>query len=174
MRLLTTIHAWYKNQKRIQRFQKRYGAAIDYSVRLFVHDEENIWMEEGVVIGAGTVLHAKNVGKSISSIFIGEKTYIGEYCTLGATGGSIHIGKSCLIAQHVCIVAANHDYPKSLHEWSTKKNHVVIGDGVWLGSGVTVLPGVMIGDFAVVGAGAVVTKDVEPNTVVVGVPARPL
>lgn len=47
-----------------------------------------------------------------------------------------------------------------------------IGRGAWLGANVTILPGVNIGDGAVVGAGSVVTKDVEPNAVVVGSPAR--
>ena len=49
---------------------------------------------------------------------------------------------------------------------------IVIGDRVWIGSNATVLPGVTIGDGAIVAAGAVVTKDVAPNTVVAGVPAR--
>ncbi|WP_268918850.1 DapH/DapD/GlmU-related protein [Actinomyces trachealis] len=51
---------------------------------------------------------------------------------------------------------------------------VRIGRGAWLGANVTVLPGVTIADGAVVGAGSVVTKDVAPNTVVVGTPARPV
>ena len=49
-----------------------------------------------------------------------------------------------------------------------------IGKGVWIGSGAKILPGVSIGDNAIVGAGAVVTKDVEANTIVVGMPAKPV
>jgi maltose O-acetyltransferase len=56
--------------------------------------------------------------------------------------------------------------------WWEYAQPISIGDGVWIGGGVIVLPGISIGDNAIVGAGAVVTHDVEPDTVVVGNPAR--
>jgi acetyltransferase-like isoleucine patch superfamily enzyme len=54
------------------------------------------------------------------------------------------------------------------------KGPVIIEDGVWIGEGACVLPGVRVGRFAIVGANAVVTRDVPPYTVVGGVPARPI
>ncbi len=53
-----------------------------------------------------------------------------------------------------------------------KLSPVIIGDNVWIGASVTIVPGVTIGDNAIIAAGAVVTKNVEPNTVVGGVPAK--
>ena len=74
------------------------------------------------------------------------------------------------------IIAANHetkaDTPIIMQPWSEKNNFVEIGNDVWLGCGVVVLPGVKIGNGAIVAAGAVVTADVQDYDIVVGVPAK--
>ena len=85
--------------------------------------------------------------------------------------GGIYIGDDVLIGHNACLLTLNHAkepenradmYPAPIH----------IGDQAWLGSNVTVLPGVTIGEGAIVAAGAVVTKDVAPNTIVGGIPAK--
>ena len=108
-------------------------------------------------------------GKNIS---IGKDVFINSGCHFQDQGG-ITIGDSALIGHNVVLATINH----GLDPAENRKNHYVpirIGKHVWIGSNATVLPGVTIGDWAVVAAGAVVTKDVPPYTVAGGVPARVL
>ncbi|MCD8151423.1 MAG: sugar O-acetyltransferase [Clostridiales bacterium] len=106
------------------------------------------------------------------NIFVGENVFINFCCHFQDQGG-IYIGDGSLIGSQVVIATINHD----LNPARRADNHpapVHIGKKVWIGSHATILPGVTIGDGAVVAAGAVVTKDVPANTVVAGVPARVL
>jgi acetyltransferase-like isoleucine patch superfamily enzyme len=103
---------------------------------------------------------------------------IGSFANLRAAGGSISIGPDCLIAQHVSLIASNHQLRAGQTywrlPWDEQKTGVTLGQNVWLGCGVTVLPGVSIGDHAVVGANSVVTKSIPAGTVWAGNPARQL
>jgi len=108
-------------------------------------------------------------GKNIN---IGKDVFINSGCHFQDQGG-ITIGDSSLIGHNVVLATINHD----LDPRNERKNHyapIHIGAHVWIGSNATVLPGVTIGDWAVVAAGAVVTKNVPPYTVVGGVPAKVL
>lgn len=108
-------------------------------------------------------------GKNIT---IGKDVFINSGCHFQDQGG-IEIGDGALIGHNVVLATINHD----LDPKENRKNHyapIKIGAHVWIGSNVTVLPGVTIGDYAAVGAGAVVTKDVPAMTVVGGVPAKVL
>ena len=92
------------------------------------------------------------------NIHIGENVFINAGCTMQDQGG-VWIGDGSLIGHHAMIATLNHDFnPAKRHDW--------------LGANVTILPGVTVGDGAIVAAGAVVTKDVPENTVVGGIPAR--
>ena len=85
--------------------------------------------------------------------------------------GGIYIGNDVLIGHNACLLTLNHDAdPENRADMHPMPIH--IEDKAWLGSNVTVLPGVRIGEGAIVAAGAVVTKDVPENTVVGGVPAK--
>lgn len=106
-------------------------------------------------------------GKNLT---IGKDVFINSGCHFQDQGG-ITIGDGCFIGHNVVFATINHD----LYPHNNRKNHyapIHIGNHVWIGSNVTILPGVKIGEWASVGAGAVVTKDVPPYTVVGGVPAR--
>ena len=108
-------------------------------------------------------------GKNIT---IGKDVFINSGCHFQDQGG-IEIGDGALIGHNVVLATINHD----LNPKENRKNHyaaIKIGAHVWIGSNATVLPGVTIGDYAVVAAGAVVTQDVPAMTVVGGVPARVL
>ena len=108
-------------------------------------------------------------GKNIT---IGKDVFINSGCHFQDQGG-IEIGDGALIGHNVVLATINHD----LNPKENRKNHyaaIKIGAHVWIGSNATVLPGVTIGDYAVVAARAVVTRDVPAMTVVGGVPARVL
>ncbi len=111
-----------------------------------------------------------------SELIIGKNTYIGEYNNIRAGGGRIVIGDKCLISQHITITAANHTIHQGMYivdqPWSTVNNYVIIGNDVWIGANALVLPGVKIGNGAVIGGGSVVTKDIPANAVAVGNPAK--
>ena len=104
------------------------------------------------------------------NIHIGKNVFINSCCHFQDQGG-ITIDDGTLIGHNVVLATINHDlYPNN-----NRRNHyapIKIGANVWIGSNATILPGVTIGEWAVVAAGAVVTKDVPPYTVVGGVPAR--
>jgi acetyltransferase-like isoleucine patch superfamily enzyme len=86
------------------------------------------------------------------------------------------IGKGTMIGEYTSIRDANHQFGQdaALRTSGHTAKPVVIGQNVWIGRGVTVLAGVNIGDHAIVGANAVVTRNVPAHSVVAGVPARPL
>lgn len=91
------------------------------------------------------------------------------------TSGGVRIGARTLIGYRAQIISANHIVPEGLgriFDSGHERKPVVIGADAWIGAAVIVLPGVTIGDGAVVAAGSVVTKDVEPFTIVAGVPAK--
>ena len=106
-------------------------------------------------------------GKNIT---IGKDVFINSGCHFQDQGG-ITIGDGSLIGHNVVLATINHD----LSPLKNRENHyapIVIEDHVWVGSNATILQGVTIGRWSVVAAGAVVTKDVPPFTVVGGVPAK--
>lgn len=108
-------------------------------------------------------------GKNIT---IGKNVFINSGCHFQDQGG-IEIGDGVLIGHNVVIATINH----ALDPAKNRKNEyhpVKIGSNVWIGSNATILPGVTIGEWAVIAAGAVVTKDVPPYTIAGGVPARTL
>lgn len=77
-----------------------------------------------------------------------------------------------LIASHVVITSLTHDTQAACYRETLVCGPVKIGDNVWIGSGAIILPGVNLGMGCIVGAGAVVTRDVPPHTLVAGIPAK--
>ena len=104
------------------------------------------------------------------NITVGEDVFINACCHFQDHGG-VFIGNGCQIGHNVVFATLNHGLPPETRR-HTFPAPIVLGKNVWIGSNATVLQGVTIGDNAVVGAGAVVTKDVAANTVVGGVPAK--
>lgn len=109
------------------------------------------------------------------NIHVGKQVFINMGCKFQDQGG-IYIGDGTLIGHNVVLATLNH--AKSPKDRSTMiPAPIHIGKRVWIGSNATILPGVTIGDGAIVAAGAVVTRDVPDNTIVGGIPAsvmRPL
>ncbi len=107
-------------------------------------------------------------------VHIGDHTFVNYDCIL-LDVAEIRIGAHCQIAPRVSILTATHPLdPQQRRDGWESGEPITIGDNVWLGAGVIVLPGVTIGDNTVVGAGSVVTRDLPANVVAVGNPCRPM
>lgn len=169
-------------------------AAIERNVRLRfanrirlgrgVYLDENVYIHacpQGVEIGEntlvmhGAVLHVYNFrGLPHAFIRIGRDSLVGEYSVIRGQGG-VTIGNRVYTSPGTQIIAVNHvfdDPTRPFVEQGITAEGIVIEDDVWLGSNCVITDGVRVGKGAVVAAGAVVTKDVPPHTVVGGVPAK--
>jgi acetyltransferase-like isoleucine patch superfamily enzyme len=132
------------------------GTQIINSVNVCIGQQ--CWFQDSIYIRAGTK----------GRIVIRDRVALNSFCRLFGHG-SIDIGEDTQIGPGTLITTTGHDYFQDLESSFSK---VTIGRGVWIGASVTILPGVEIGDFAVIGAGAVVNKSIPSKSLAVGVPAR--
>ena len=123
----------------------------------------------GVKIGKGSAIHIGAVFYDTRNVSLGEDTIIGENVVLDGRA-KLSIGNHVDIASEVMIYNAQHDIERE--DFRAITGEVIIDDYVFIGPRAIILPGVHIAKGAVVGAGAVVTKDVEENSIVGGVPAK--
>ena len=107
------------------------------------------------------------------SINIGKRVWIAQNCMVD--GSHIDIGDDCILAPYVHIIAGNHrfdDVSKPINEQGGVSKPIRVGRDCWIGSKAIVMGGVTIGEGSVIGAGSVVTKDIPPYSIAVGVPAK--
>lgn len=156
------------------------GVSIAPTVIVRLGQNAQLEIGRGALIDAYTILDLQNdplLDISVPSrLIIGRQTSINEFNNIRASGGEIVIGDNCLLSQYVALIGSNHTIalgqPIRDQPWNLIKSDIRIGNDVWIGAHAVVLPGVHIGDGAIVAAGAVVTKDVPPYAVVTGVPAE--
>ena len=112
------------------------------------------------------------------NITLGNRSHINHFCYIMAGEAKVVIGDDGLMGPHVLIVAGSHGMKRGIpinqQPINYENRDIIIGNDVWIGAHAVILGGVKIGDGAVIGAGAVVTKDVPPYTIVAGVPAKPI
>jgi acetyltransferase-like isoleucine patch superfamily enzyme len=144
---------------------------LNYVVSKFPsqHVRKFILRTKGAMIHRRVLIYRDCEFRNPRGLRIGEGSSVGHRSILDSRRG-LFIGRNVVIATEVMIWSLHHDYNDENFEG--KGALVEIGDYVWIGSRSIILPGVKIGDGAVVAAGAVVTKDVDPYTVVGGVPAN--
>ena len=147
------------------------GLRIDAGVEFEV--PSRITLGPDVTLYGGSAFVTGREGR----LSIGEETHIGRGSMISAHGG-VSIGRRCAIAAGFTVYSNTNtidgDPAADVLDNPVKLAPVTIGDDVWAGANVTVLPGVTVGDHAVLGAGSVVTRDVPEWAVVGGVPARRL
>lgn len=110
----------------------------------------------------------------------GSKLIVGSYSQLGQNsrlGGEIILGDYVMMGPDVVIMAVTHDVSDNTKPMidptnPSIENPVIIGDNVWIGTRVIIMPGVKIGSNTIIGAGSVVTKSFPENSVIAGVPAK--
>jgi maltose O-acetyltransferase len=107
-----------------------------------------------------------------TGVSIGARTFFNYDCLM-LDVAPVTVGADCQVASRVQFISATHPIDPHVRRigWETAKP-ITVGDNVWLSSGVILCPGVTIGDATVVGAGAVVTRDLPAGVVAMGVPAR--
>lgn len=106
-------------------------------------------------------------------LIVGDNSFIGDETLIMGGEGNIVIGKNCDISSRVNIISGTHKYGSSKQAAGIGYSEdIIIGDGVWIGFGSTILHGVQIGNGAIIAAGSVVVRDVKAHTLVAGVPAK--
>jgi acetyltransferase-like isoleucine patch superfamily enzyme len=155
-------------------FSKIFWHQLKQVIGLFF--SHNVWsiMHLGE-LGQGTVIRPSASLTNPQNIFLGKHDHINRNSYLWAGANSkIKIGDNFVCGPGIFITSDNHGIKKNQLIWEQVgvEKDVVIGKDVWIGAYGIVLPGVTIGDGAVIAAGSVVTKDVAPYTIVAGVPAK--
>ena len=169
----TLLRGWQRWKWLVQ--QRKSGRLIEPTVR--IHGELSR-LEQRLVLGSGIHLdHGVIVwlGDESGFIRLGERVYVGPYTFLGTHNHQLQIGEDTMVGAHCYLITENHGRKQAAIPYRQQDYEgadVTIGRNVWLGAHVTVLPGVSIGDNAIVGAGAVVTKNIPANETWAGVPAK--
>ena len=124
----------------------------------------------------------ENCGKNVnieSNATFSSKVTLEDYSGIGINAkiyGTCHIGRYVMMGTDVTIITRNHRFDRTdipmMEQGFEEERPVYIGNDVWIGDRVLIFPGVHIGDGSIIAAGAVVTKDVPPYSIVAGVPAR--
>jgi acetyltransferase-like isoleucine patch superfamily enzyme len=152
------------NTARYRYLQRCVGKGTVVGRHTEIINASRVKIGRGCLLQDAIYLRAGTEGK----IVIEDRAALNSFCRIFGHG-KVEIGEDTQIGPGSLITTTDHDYRGDLE---TSFKGVVIGKGVWIGANVTVLPGVEIGDFAVVGAGSVVTKNIPPRAVAVGIPAR--
>jgi len=127
-------------------------------------------------VGDGTVIRPTASIQYPSQISIGKRCHVNRFsCLWASPSAKIVLGDNVLMGPGVFITTSNHGVARNgmpMHDQTATEADVRIGNDVWLGAHVVVLPGVTVGDGAICAAGAVVTRNVNEYAIVGGVPAR--
>lgn len=144
------------------------GFIPSHHIRDFLY--RHIWL---VDLAPKAIIYWGAEIRGSEQLHIGEGSIIGDKAILDARRGGIFIGKNVNFGTAVHLWTGQHDYNDPyFRSMPAKRGPIKIGDRAWIGPNATILHSVTIGEGAVVAAGAVVTKDVEPYTLVGGVPAK--
>ena len=149
-------------------YQHRGKHAVIYrSARMDTPPYRKFWLGDYSVIESFCCIN-----NAVGDVIIGDHTRVGLHNTII---GPVIIGSHVNLAQGITVTALNHNFEESskrIDEQGVTTKPVIIGNDIWIGANAVILPGVSIGDHSVVAAGAVVTKDVPPHSLVAGVPAK--
>lgn len=150
-----------------------FAAGLPQSDHLKFARKFRAFFAKRILAFCGSNVNIERRARFTPDVELGDRSGIGINCEI--TGPAI-LGKDIMMGPEVVIYSGGHRFDRTdipmMDQGFTEKKAVVIGDDVWLGRRVIIMPGVHIGDGCVIGAGAVVTKDIPPYSVAGGVPAR--
>lgn len=175
---------------------RKTGRKVVFGRNITLRHAHKITIGNNVIIDDNCVLDAK--GTENEGITIGDNVYVGRGTSIACKNGNVRIGDNVNLSSYCSLMASNdltfgpysvigafsyfvsgggYDYSPeaklfSLQNGYITKGPLVIGRNCWLGARVTVLDNASIGDHSVVGAGAVVIRPIEPNSIALGVPAK--
>jgi acetyltransferase-like isoleucine patch superfamily enzyme len=153
-------------------FQRQYpGLTTNY----FIHSTARLEQAELIEIGEGAEINDYVIVRTVSGkVKIGSYTQINPFTVIYG-GKGVTIGNNVMIAPHCMIASGNHDFKQTSYPMrfagTLSKGPIIIEDNVWIGANCTITDGVKIGAESVIAANSVVTKNVEPWSIVSGVPA---
>jgi acetyltransferase-like isoleucine patch superfamily enzyme len=152
------------------------GVYLDHGVYLHALPQ-GIIIDDNTFIMHHTTLHVFNFRNlPQAGIKIGKNCFLGEFNVIRAQGG-VQIGNNVYTGPMVQMVAVNHVYQdpnRPIREQGITAQGIVIEDDVWIGANATIVDGVTIGRGSIIGAGAVVTRDIPPYSIAIGAPAKPV
>jgi len=144
------------------------GSFIELSSK--ISNPQNILLGTNSYVSNGVI-----ITNDFGIIKLGNRSHIAPSCVINCYKANLIIGNSVAIGPNCSIIAHSNKYePNKLITEVTISKDIFIEDNVFIGANVVILPGVKIGNNSIVGAGAVVVENVSPNTIVVGIPAKPM
>lgn len=184
-----------KKASRWKIWKLSFDTMSNISRRAHIYHFDRLKIGKHVAVEDYVLMNFPLTSKHHCTLMIGEKSYIGWFTQLSPQNGFIKIGSNCTIhsfcvllgeggitigndvriASSTVVVSANHVFEeRSVPIWrqGMRAKGICVGNDVWIGANCTILDGIMIGDGAVIAAGSVVNKDVEPFSVVGGIPAK--
>jgi acetyltransferase-like isoleucine patch superfamily enzyme len=173
-RMLTPAYALLL--ARLALLKLRFGSRLQTDGVCFICPHVKLEIGRGAVLRLGRwtwIGHGCKIRVHEGEVEIGAKTVVGQECTISAFQ-HVSIGRECIVADRVMLIDFDHgasEVERPIRAQGIYKRDVRVGHNVWMGYGACVLRGVEIGDNAIVGASAVVTRSVPDNAVVGGVPA---
>lgn len=160
------------NTIRILARSRRAATALRFLKSLLDEAEIQVYQRRLKRVGTGGYIWPTVYFHSPENIEFGDVVTVASFVHIWGAGG-VTVGNHVMIGSHTAISSVTHDYtasvPMSTH---TIPKPIVIGNDVWIGTHSVIMAGVTIHDGAVIGAGAVITKDVPPGAIITGVPGR--
>ena len=157
----------------------RWGRRLQVDGLAFVCPDVTFEIGRDAVVRLGRwswIGHGCKIRAHEGVVEIGAKSVLGQECTISSFQ-HVSIGRECILADRVMLIDFDHgtvEVERPIRLQGIYKRDVRVGHNVWIGYGACILRGIQVGDNAIVGTSSVVTKDVPPDAVVGGVPARVL
>jgi acetyltransferase-like isoleucine patch superfamily enzyme len=162
---------------RLARLKLRYGRRLQTDGLCFICPGVKLEIGRGATLRVGRwawIGHGCKIRVHEGEVEVGAKTVMGQECTISAYQ-RVSIGRECIVADRVMLIDFDHgvtEVERPIRLQGIYKRDVRVGNNVWIGYGACILRGVTIGDNAVIGTSAVVTRSFGDNVVIAGVPAR--